>query len=304
MARRSQSAGHAIMGIVTYPRAEHDADSLEHLAERSEGLYESVFEFARERQIELLETADINSPSALEWLAGRDIELIVSFRFRQILRKQILNMFEHRLVNIHIGDLPRYRGSGAMSWMILNNENQTAITYHHMAIGVDSGRIVHRAAFAIPDQARPIDIYRVASERILASFLDVIDKFADGKATGAEQPLESGSYFPRLNTLRDGKVRFDFSPEQFERFCRAFGNPYLGAHGMLAGKKIHFGRVRPLAATGTFHPFSNGCVYSESHERQSVSVITGTGSVEVHSLRVANQEASPMGVLRLGSRLD
>src|SRR5258708_5890382 len=130
MAEGLPRLGHDLVGLVTYPRELHAADSAEHQAEEKAGLYASVFETAERLGVGLLEAADVNASTAVSWLAERKIDLIITFRLRSILRKPVLSMFEGRIVNTHIGHLPHYRGSGAMSWMILNGERSSAVIYH------------------------------------------------------------------------------------------------------------------------------------------------------------------------------
>jgi methionyl-tRNA formyltransferase len=302
IARRARAAGHEIVGMVTYPRSQHDADTLEHQAEREAGLYESIFDFVEAEAIDLLETDDINGPDSLAWLSVRRIELLLSFRFRAILKSPAIDLFPRRIVNVHIGDLPHYRGSGAMSWMILNGETRSAIAYHFIDHGVDTGAVIHRVGFAIPEGATPIDIYRVASGLIADSCVDVISMFAQGQVTGEPQVRTGGSYFPRLHTLRDGRLTFTYTPEQFDRFCRAFGPPYAGAHCYLGETMLHLGNVRPLDEAGRFHPFLNGLIYSSGSDG-SAGVVTGGGSVEILSLREGNRHVPPLERLRLGKRL-
>ena len=103
LCKRLGEDGHSIISIATYPQEAHQIDRQEHESERQNGLYRSVFEFAEAEGIDLLETADFNSQDAIDWIATRKPELLVSWRPRSILSDQFVAHFESRIINMHIG---------------------------------------------------------------------------------------------------------------------------------------------------------------------------------------------------------
>ena len=303
LARQLQQEGYETVGVVTYPKCQHSEDSTEHQIEMRHDVYESVFEFCNKEGIELLETENSNDPDVIDWLKARDIDLIISCRSRSILKKRFLETFPNKVLNIHIGDLPQYRGSGAMSWMILNGESTTAITYHMISLAVDCGDIVEQVHFDIPECAYPIDIYKSSIEVILASGKEVIKKTCLGESVTSKQNGISGSCYPRLRTLRDGAINFNWTPSQVECFIRAFGWPYAGAFGYRKGKRVHIARAKLIDTENTYHPYCNGLIVSINHDRGSAQLVCGERELEVLTVRDGLDEVLASKRLRAGMRL-
>ena len=62
-----------------------------------------------------------------------------------ILKKEIVNKFKNKILNIHLGLSPYYRGQGTNLWAFVNNELQCiGATFHLIDHGVDTGPIIHQ----------------------------------------------------------------------------------------------------------------------------------------------------------------
>ncbi len=296
--------GHKVVGIMTYPKTEHEKDTLEHEYETVEGLYESVFEFAETNLIQIFEANNLNHKEPLEWLKEKDPDLVISWRNKTILNNVFLDMFKKKIINIHIGKLPKYRGSGAMSWMILNGEKKSAVTVHYIDEKIDTGNIISQIEFSIPENSYPIDIYKIASRIINSNVPKIVESWSDTKEKSIPQQESEASYYPRLNTATDGELSFDFSPLEFCRFVRAFGWPYLGAFFPHKGRKFHIGEAKiPTNSDKTFHAFMNGLVISQDDKNGSITVVTGRKTVEIISIRKGNSKIKANELLKPGTRL-
>jgi len=292
-----------VVGIVTYPKEEHLSDSLEHECEKKHNLYLSVFDYAEDNKIPLHESSNLNLPETIEWIKDKNPELLISCRSRSILKNEFIKLFENKIINIHIGNLPEYRGSGGISWMILNNEVETAVTYHFIEKGIDSGNIIAKFPFAIHKDSYPIDIYKTASEIIINTCAEVVIMFKNNSIITEKQNLIHATHFPRLRTLNDGKIDFNSSASEVERMVRAFGWPYAGAFGVFSEKKVHFGRVIVLSREKKFHNYTNGLVISKNPIKGSVTIITGGEKLEVLTIRKGNEEILAIKVLKIGKRI-
>lgn len=100
-----------------------------------------------------LHKGDINLPEV-----GREIielrpDLLVAYGC-SILKGELLETFENRFVNVHLGLSPYYRGSGTNFWPLVNGEPEcVGVTFMHIDTGVDTGTVIHqvRARFAPGD---------------------------------------------------------------------------------------------------------------------------------------------------------
>ena len=63
-----------------------------------------------------------------------------------ILREPLLSAFDGRIVNIHLGLSPYYRGAGTNFWPLVNREPEyVGATIHYLDAGIDTGPILAHA---------------------------------------------------------------------------------------------------------------------------------------------------------------
>ncbi|MBW4459621.1 MAG: formyl transferase [Nodosilinea sp. WJT8-NPBG4] len=68
-------------------------------------------------------------------------DLLVSYGYRHIFKKDILNQFHRRAINIHISLLPWNRGADPNLWSFLENTSK-GVTIHFLDPGIDTGNIL------------------------------------------------------------------------------------------------------------------------------------------------------------------
>jgi methionyl-tRNA formyltransferase len=62
-------------------------------------------------------------------------------------------MPEYGTFNVHAALLPQYRGAAPINWAVINGETQTGVTTFFLDHDIDTGRIIMRKTFDIPDDA-------------------------------------------------------------------------------------------------------------------------------------------------------
>ena len=76
-----------------------------------------------------------------------------------ILKEQVLSAFGGRMINIHLGLSPYYRGAGTNFWPLVNREPEyVGATIHYLDEGVDRGPILAHARPAIASGDGPHDL--------------------------------------------------------------------------------------------------------------------------------------------------
>jgi len=71
----------------------------------------------------------------------KSINFIISYGYRYLLSKEIINSFQKRAINLHISLLPWNRGADPTLWSFLDNTPK-GVTIHYMNYGVDTGDIL------------------------------------------------------------------------------------------------------------------------------------------------------------------
>lgn len=76
------------------------------------------------------------------------IELVFSVFYEKIIPQWFVNKCK-RILNIHNGPLPRYRGVSPINWALKNNENFHGVTIHEITSGIDDGPIISQLLYSI-----------------------------------------------------------------------------------------------------------------------------------------------------------
>ena len=103
-----------------------------------------------------------------DWLAERDVDLIVLAGYMELLSGEFVNRFRNRIVNVHPALLPSFPGLDAVGQALAHGVRVTGVTVHLVDEGVDSGPIVLQRPIPVPytrDRAQlEKEIHRVEHE--------------------------------------------------------------------------------------------------------------------------------------------
>ena len=129
-----------------------------------------------------------------------------------ILRETLLSAFAGRILNIHLGLSPYYRGAGTNFWPLVNREPEyVGATIHYLDAGIDTGPILAHARPAIDPADGPHDLGNktiVAAARLL---VDAAEAHLHGRVTAVPQ-RGGGKLYQRK----------DFNAEAVRRLIRNF----------------------------------------------------------------------------------
>lgn len=143
------------------------------------------------------ELAAPNSCAGLRTLAECRPDLIVSIRYRRILREAAIAIPERGVLNLHSGILPAYKGVMATFWAMLNDELEIGTSLHRIVdSGVDTGPLI--GISRIPAQlkesylANVLALYKDGCEQIACA----ISELACGEdLPGEVQAPDNGRYY-------------------------------------------------------------------------------------------------------------
>ncbi len=85
-----------------------------------------------------------------DWLAERDVELIVLAGYMELLEPEFVRRFRNRIVNVHPALLPSFPGLDAIGRALEHGVRVTGVTIHFVDEGVDSGPIILQRPVEVP----------------------------------------------------------------------------------------------------------------------------------------------------------
>lgn len=93
---------------------------------------------------------EINSAQGIEKIQSLAADLIISIRYGVILKKPIIGLAKHGVINLHSGKLPDYRGVMATFWALLNGDAQLSTSLHFIDDStIDTGRVIANSTLTV-----------------------------------------------------------------------------------------------------------------------------------------------------------
>ena len=112
----------------------------------------AVKQYAVAHGLPVLQPEKMKDPEFVEQLRSYQANLQVVVAFR-MLPEVVWAMPEYGTFNVHAALLPQYRGAAPINWAVINGETETGVTTFFLDHDIDTGRIIMKKSFAIPDEA-------------------------------------------------------------------------------------------------------------------------------------------------------
>ncbi len=171
--------------------------------------------------------------------APRDVDLVISFLFWNLIREPLLSLGRIGCLNFHPAPLPDFRGLGGYNVAILEGRGEWGVSCHFVDEGIDTGDVVEVERFPIDqatETAYSLDLR--SQEQLLALFRRVMAKALAGKPLLRRPQAELGpsryvdrAEFESLRMVRPG--------DDVERKVRAFWYPpWPGAVTEVGGEAV------------------------------------------------------------------
>lgn len=120
-------------------------------------------------------------------------DCVVSYGYKHILRKEIIEGFDCPIFNLHVSYLPYNRGAHPNFWSFYDN-TPSGVTIHLIDEGVDTGPIVTQKYVNFKESEDTFaKTYEVLRENIETLFLEFLPSLLDGTWT-AEKQRGVGTY--------------------------------------------------------------------------------------------------------------
>jgi methionyl-tRNA formyltransferase len=220
--------------------------------------------------------------------------------------KEIINKFNGRLLDLMGIRMPQYRGGAHYTWQILRGNRIGAcnlqVINEEMVQGVfDSGRIIKFREYLFPASARiPDDYFAHAVSEEISFIKEFIDELSQNTNFNTFTLQENFSiYLPRLNTIKNAFINWQWNTQDIEKFICAFDSPYAGATTQINGNLVRVKKARSEQNDGPFHPFQSGLIYKIYNE--ALYVASNQGTIVISE--VNDENGSPiLHLLKTGDR--
>ena len=160
-----------------------------------------VKKWAKENQISHL-LPGVNLAEQIE----QPFDYLFSIVNEHILHDDVLQLPGKLAINYHDAPLPKYAGTHATSWALINGEKVHGISWHLITDVVDAGDILKQKPVEITENDTALTLNTKCYETAINAFKELADDLSSGNAVAEKQNLEKRTFFPRFKRPAGGGV--------------------------------------------------------------------------------------------------
>lgn len=213
------------------------SDEKEIIGRNKQAARNPIAEIAKKNKLELIHTKRIRTDSVLiEKIKKSKPDLGIVADFGQIIPKEVIDIPEHGILNIHPSLLPKYRGSAPIQATILNGDEFAGVSIMTIDEKMDAGGIVSQAKVELSTSDTTTTLKEYLSEIGAALLLNTIPYYMAGDLSPAPQK-EDEATFTQMVQKEDGLVDVNTDKATVNRKIRAY-DEWPKAYTMVNNKRV------------------------------------------------------------------
>jgi methionyl-tRNA formyltransferase len=171
---------------------------------------------AVEHNIDVLQPNRLSDEGIEDAIKEADPDFIVVAAFGQILPKSVLDIAP--CINLHASLLPQYRGASPVQQSLLNGDEKTGVTSMLMEEGLDTGPMLEKIEFAIPEDMR---LHALMSQLTVDACQLTLSTLRNYKSIEAQIQDEAKATLCKKIKKSDGEIDFEDASVIYNKY-RAF----------------------------------------------------------------------------------
>ena len=266
-----------------------------------------VKKYALEHSIPVLQPEKMKDPEFVEQLRAynADLQVVVAFR---MLPEVVWAMPPLGTFNVHAALLPQYRGAAPINWAVINGETTTGVTTFFLDHDIDTGRVIMRRPFDIPDDADVEYVYdglmRLGAEVALETIDRIIAGNGQVESIPQEEMEESGPLHAAPKIFKETcDINWNQPSKRIYDFIRGL-SPYPGAWTTLVqedGAPVVMKIFKSSKCEGRMPEGDPGTI---SVEKNKIYVTTADGQLRIDTLQLAGKKRMDAAAFLNGRALE
>ena len=266
-----------------------------------------VKKYALEHSIPVLQPEKMKDPEFVEQLHAynADLQVVVAFR---MLPEVVWAMPPLGTFNVHAALLPQYRGAAPINWAVINGETTTGVTTFFLDHDIDTGRVIMRRPFDIPDDADVEYVYdglmRLGAEVALETIDRIIAGNGQVESIPQEEMEESGPLHAAPKIFKETcDVNWNQPSKRIYDFIRGL-SPYPGAWTTLVqegGAPVVMKIFKSAKCEGRIPEGVPGTI---TVEKNKIYVTTADGQLRIDTLQLAGKKRMDAAAFLNGRALE
>ena len=215
---------------------------LESIIYESKRLSDELLTFSVVRGIPIIGIDDNNQ--LLQIINNQDVNFYVMCSFGRRISEDVIRTRD--IYNIHLSNLPYYKGRHPTFWATLNNENKIGISIHKVEAKIDAGDIISQRLIPYYIWMSEIDIFNELITKI-PELLNDLKKHIRGEIAPVKNT--PGFYYPIVS---EGDITINLEKDTFRTIFnkvraqkRYKGARIMLSHNIIWAKNIIFTKSTP-----------------------------------------------------------
>lgn len=223
---------------------------------KSESTYKMMVQETQNMGYELIEYENqMNEKFFLRKIRDLNIDIGAVASYNKKFPKELLRLTRDGFINLHPSKLPDYRGANPYSHIIMNGEEESAITLHFMDEEFDTGDIISQYRFNVDLNETMGTLFYRTNEMCAAMLYEALDYYEKHELPRKPQPIAKKIKKAEALSFDKKNVFIDWtkSAEEVERFIRAL-NPFIGAVTTYKGYIVRINSAKIIKQRHNFIP--------------------------------------------------
>ena len=247
---------------------------------------------ALEKNIKVLQPEKISTDEeTYNTLKELNPDIIITAAYGQLVPEKILEIPEHKCINVHGSLLPKLRGGAPIQYSILEDHGKTGITIMYMVKKLDAGDMISKVEVDILDS----DNYETLHDKLSIAGRDLLNetlpKIFSGDISPEKQDDEEATF--ARNILReDEKIDWNTSARDVFNKVRALDST-PGAFTYLEGNVLKIWSTEEVKQDFESNFDKVGTIIKQ--DKKSIYILCGKNTVlRVNELQVSGKKRMPV----------
>lgn len=162
----------------------------------------------------------LHEPINIEIVKNFNPDLVISYNYRHIVKKDVIEYLGNKIINMHTSYLPWNKGASPNIWSFIE-DTPKGVTIHRLEEGVDTGKIIIQKQIDFDEEKETLSTtYNKLNQEIVDLLKDNIEKILEGKYTLVNQKGKGSSHkIKDLDNLLNGRsINYELTIKKFKEF--------------------------------------------------------------------------------------
>jgi methionyl-tRNA formyltransferase len=202
-----------------------------------------VKQLAEKLNIPIYQPETLKNTDVFKKIKSIEADIMVVAAYGLIIPKDILELFDGNVFNVHASLLPKWRGAAPIHRAIENGDKEIGITIMGVEERLDAGPMYRKVAIKNDQKLTTGELTEILAFKGAEAMRDLINDFEKSESVTFQIQDESEATYAKKILKEEAQINLNDSADIFVRKSLAF-NPFPGIQSKFRGKLIKFWRAK------------------------------------------------------------